>query len=170
MTNELTYFAADGFWYAIDPPDPLGSSSVPRLLVASGMVDFIPRVPVGFSCYVDQLDLDGGTTIGDASVSIPTSTGRIWDGRLSSIYGEETPSVELLADTTILGLIDRKELVDSGGRLIYDVRFHDIVYSEQSQALSNFGFYAPTDASTIVLTGTTLERLPYGGPSQARNR
>jgi len=166
MTNTLTYFAADGYWYSASPPDPLGTSATPRFLVVSALVDFIPRVPVGFSCFVDQLDLGDGLGAFDTSVSIPTITGRIWEGRLSTINVEDTPTVQLLADTPALGLADRPELKDTNGRLVYDVRFRDVVYAQAVQALSNFGFYASQDDTTVVLTDDALQRFPYAGPGR----
>lgn len=162
MPNSLTFFTADGYWLSASPPDPRGTDSTPRVLVVSALVDFIPRVPKGFSVFVDQLDNDG--IIADTSVSIPMITGRIWEGRLSTINVEDTPTVELLADTTVLGLSGR--LPETGGRLVYDVRFRDVVYAQATQALSNFGFYAPDAAVTVSLTDDQLERLPYGGPAR----
>ena len=159
MSNTLTYFAADGYWLAAAPPDPTGTDPTPRVLVVSALVDFIPRVPAGFSVFVDQLDHGG--IVADTSVSIPMITGRIWEGRLSTINVEDTPTVELLADTPVLGLATRPELADTKGRLVYDVRFRDVVYAQATQALSNFGFYAPNDASTVVLTDEDLDRLNY---------
>jgi hypothetical protein len=159
MANTLTYFAADGYWLTAAPPDPVGTSSTPRILVVSALVDFIPRVPAGFSVFVDQLDHGG--IVADTSVSIPIITGRIWEGRLSTINIEDTPTVELLADTPVLGLATRPELASTKGRLVYDVRFRDVVMAQGVSTLVNFGFYASEDNSPIVLTDEELDRLAY---------
>lgn len=163
--NTLTYFPVDGYWRAPVAPDPLGSVATPRLLVVSALVDFIARVPSGFSCYVDNLDVGDGQTGYDTSVSIPTITGRIWEGRLSTINVDDTPTVQLLADTTVLGLSTRTELKDTNFHLLYDVRFRDVVYAQQVETLKNFAFYASTSSAPIVLTDDQLTRYPYGGPS-----
>jgi hypothetical protein len=163
--SELTFFPVDGYWYAGETPDPKGTSSAPRILVVRGLVDFFPRVPVGFSIFINDLDVHGdGTLVVDTSLSFPPRTARIWNGRLSTINVEDTPTIELLSETADLGL-DADILPDTDGHIIYDVRFRDIVFNGVPQKLSNFGFQASTDASPIVLTDPELERLPYGGPS-----
>jgi len=163
--NTLTYFPADGYWFAAAPPDPKGTDPTPRFMVVSALVDFIPRVPPGFSCYVDNLDVGDGVTGYDTSVSIPMITGRIWEGRLSTINVEDTPTVELLADTPVLGLAGREELKDTNFRLLYDVRFRDVVYAQRVEKLQNFSFYASQSSAPIVLTDEDLERFPYAGPT-----
>lgn len=165
MSSTLTYFPCTGYWFAIEGPELTGSTSNRRTLITQALVDIIPRVPAGFVAYVDQLDVYGDASlVQDTAISIPTLTARIWEGKLSTINVDDTPGVQLLADTAVLGLIDREELSDTGGRLIYDVRFREVVYNLRPQALSNFGFYASQSSAGVVLTDESLDRLPYGGP------
>lgn len=162
--SELTFFPVDGYWFSGDYPDPLENTPTPRILVVRGLVDLIPRVPPGFSIFLNDLDVHGDASlVVDTSLSFPPRTARIWNGRLSTINVEDTPTIELLANTTDLGL-DAELLPDTDGKLIYDVRFREIVYNQATQSLSNFAFEAPTDDSTVVLTDPALARLPYEGP------
>lgn len=161
----LTFFPVDGYWYTGDTPSPVETSPTPRVLVVRGLVDLIPRVPVGFSVFMNNLDVHGdGSLIADTSVSFPPRTARIWNGRLSTINIEDTPTIELLAETADLGLTEDM-LPDTDGHLIYDVRFREVVFNEAFQSLANFGFRASTSATGIVLTDPALVRLPYGGPT-----
>ena len=163
MTS-LTFFPVDGYWFASETPDDLGTTATPQMAAVQGLVDLIPRVPVGFSIFIPDLDVRGdGTLIADTSLSFPPRTARIWNGRLSTINVEDTPTIELLAETTDLGL-DAELLPDTDGHLIYDVRFREVTFNQAPQAISHFGFRASTDDTPIVLTDPALVRLPYGGP------
>lgn len=88
---------------------------------------------------------------GNTALAIAPVQARIYDGQLQTIDQADTPNIQLLANSTILGLTT----------LIYDVAFSDVVYAEQAQVLSNFAFTAPTTATTIDLGDPTLTRLPY---------
>jgi hypothetical protein len=76
---------------------------------------------------------------------------RIYEGELQTIDQADTPNIQLLANSSILGLTS----------LIYDVSFSDVVYSSAAQVLSNFAFTAPTTNTTIDLSDPTLTRLQY---------
>lgn len=161
----LTFFPVDGYWWTWDTPDPVGTTPAPRRVVVQGLVDLIPRVPQGFSIRVDDLDVLGdGTLVVDTAVSFPPRTARIWEGRLSTINVEDTPTIQLLANTSVLGLTEDL-LPDTEGKLIYDVRFRNVVFNGKPQRMEPFGFEAPTTGATVVLTDPALVRLPYGGPS-----
>jgi hypothetical protein len=160
----LTYFTVDGYWYSGDAPSYRGTTGEPVLSAVNGYVDFIPRVPQGFSIRVDNLTIGGKTA--DVDVSFPARTARIWDGRLCTINQNDTPTIQLLANTPNLNL--DKLLPDTGGKLIYDVRFRDVRFNNAAQVLANFAIEAPTSSATIVLTDDTLTRLDYSGPRPAR--
>lgn len=165
-SNVLTFFPLDGYWRSEDSPDALGADGLPRALPLNGvLVDLIPRVPRGFSVFVDNLSIDGNTgSVGhDTSVSFPSRTARIHNGRLSTINVTDTPTISLLAETALLGLT-ADLLPETDGHLIYDVRFRGVVFDELPQSLENFGFRASTTSAGISLTDETLVRLPYEGP------
>lgn len=162
----LTYFTVDGYWYSGDAPSYRGTSGAPVLSAVNGYVDFIPRVPQGFSIRVDNLTIDGKTV--DVDVSFPARTARIWDGRLCTINQNDTPTIELLANTPNLNLDNL--LPETDGKLIYDIRFRDVRFNNADQVLANFAIEAPTSAATIVLTDDTLTRLPYAGPNVKHRR
>jgi hypothetical protein len=95
----------------------------------------------------------------DTAVAIPARKGRIWNGQLSTIDVVDTPGVELVANTDILGLLDRD--IDD---LIYDVQYSSVTYAGDSRKIKNFAFVAPTDATPVCITDPELERLDYQGP------
>jgi hypothetical protein len=163
----LTYFPCDGYWYSVDSAHARSSASAPRLLPIFGLVDLIPRVPKGFTFRVDSLDIPGGPTATDIDVAVPARTGRLWNGRLCTINAVDSPTVELLSETSVLGLTP-DVLPETQGRLIYDVRFRDVTYNGVPQHISGFGFYASKTNAAISLTDFNLERLPYGGPNEAK--
>lgn len=76
---------------------------------------------------------------------------RIYDGELQTIDQADTPNLQLVANSSVLGL----------SSLIYDVSFTNVVYASAAQVLKNFAFTAPTTATTIDLGDPTLTRLEY---------
>jgi hypothetical protein len=76
---------------------------------------------------------------------------RILYGELQTIDVADTPNIQLVANTAILGL----------STLIYDVAFSQVVYAENAQPLKNFAFTAPTSSGTVDLSDPALTRLPY---------
>lgn len=76
---------------------------------------------------------------------------RIYNGELQTIDQANTPNIQLVANSTVLGLTS----------LIYDVAFTNVVYASANQVLKNFAFTAPTTAVTVDLTDPTFTRLPY---------
>lgn len=87
----------------------------------------------------------------NTALAIAPIEARIYGGELQTINQANTPGVELLANTSILGL----------SSLIYDVAFSDVVYASKVEVLTNFAFTAPTTAGTIDLSDPTLTRLLY---------
>lgn len=148
--NELTYFTVEGDWYDVEAPATSGSTNTPQFLVVSAFVTFTARLAPGTVVYVPNLDLGSGVSASTA-VAIAPVTARIYEGQLQTIDQADTPNIQLLANSTILGLTS----------LIYDVSFSDAVYAGNAQVLSNFAFTAPTTATTISLTDPTLTRLQY---------
>lgn len=88
---------------------------------------------------------------GNTALAIAPVQARIYNGQLQTIDQADTPNIQLLANSSILGL----------SSLIYDVAFTDVIYASQAQTLTNFAFTAPTTATTIDLGDPTLTRLPY---------
>jgi hypothetical protein len=148
--NELTYFTATGHWYDIEAPATSGSTNQPQFLVISAFVTFTPRLATGTVEYITNLDIGGGIGA-NVGLAIAPITARILNGELQTINQADTPGVQLIANTAILGL----------SSLIYDVSFTSVVYASGAQTLTNFAFTAPTTATTIDLTSPTLTRLPY---------
>lgn len=87
----------------------------------------------------------------NTALAIAPITARILEGELQTINRADTPQLQLLANSAVLGL-------DS---LIYDVSFTNVVYASAGQTLKNFAFTAPTSSTTIDLSDPTLTRLPY---------
>jgi hypothetical protein len=88
-----------------------------------------------------------------ANTAVPMApiTARILNGELQTIDQNNTPKVQLLANSSVIGL----------SSLIYDVSFTKVVYAGAAQILNNFAFTAPTTATTIDLTDPALTRLAY---------
>jgi len=87
----------------------------------------------------------------NTALAIAPILARILEGELQTIDVADTPNVQLLANTAILGL----------STLIYDVAFSDVVYAGAARVLTNFAFTAPTTSTTIDLGNPALTRLPY---------
>lgn len=88
----------------------------------------------------------------NTAIAMPSITGRILEGELQTINRDDTPMLQLLANSDILGLTTP---------LIYDVAFSNVVYASSAQTLQNFAFTAPTDTTPIDLTDPALTRLEY---------
>lgn len=155
--NELIYFTTTGHWYDIEAPSTSGNTNTPQFVVISAFVTFTPRLKPGTVVYVPNLDL-GNDTSANTGVAIAPITGRILQGELQTINREDTPDLQLLANSPILGL----------DQLIYDVSFSNVVYASAGRTITNFAFTAPTDASTVDLTDPALQRLTYDPTAYAR--
>lgn len=158
MTNTLTWFPVTAYIYDVEQPLPSGTSEQPLLANVSGFVDFFPGTSVkafgvGYSVRVPNLD-HGDSTAGDTIVPIAPITGRLIDGSLRSLVIGDPVGVQLLANSAVLGLAE----------LVYHVRFRNVTYGGAEQGLDSFAFTASTDTTAVVLSSTTLTRLPYGGP------
>jgi hypothetical protein len=162
--NVLTYFTVTGFWYDIEQPNPNSTLITPLLLNVNAYVDFIPRLPVGFSVFVANLN-HGDGTFGDTDVPIAPITGRLINGALTTIAVGDPLGVGLLANSPVLNLASQLAAIGwSTTGLIYDVRFRNVTFGGANQVLSNFGFFAPPSATTISISSSLLQKLPYGGP------
>jgi hypothetical protein len=153
MTN-LTYFTVAGNWFDVEAPTTSGSTNTPAVNDINAFVTFTARLKPGTVAYVSNLDqtISGGTGQANTAVAIAPVTARILDGELSVINRADTPNVQLVANTPVLGL---------SAPLVYDVAFTNVTYAGSTQTLLNFAFTAPTAATTIDLTDPTLTRLPY---------
>jgi hypothetical protein len=88
----------------------------------------------------------------NTAVAITPITARILQGELQTINREDTPDLQLLANTSLLGL---------AAPLIYDVSYSNVVYAAKGQTLTPFAFTAPTDNTPLDLTDPALTRLKY---------
>lgn len=93
------------------------------------------------------------------AIAFPPRKARIWEGMLCTINVEDTPGVDLVANSAALKLYEQG--VD---QLIYDVQFSSVVYAEGSRTLRNFAFVAPYDSTPVVLSSLALPKLDYKGP------
>jgi hypothetical protein len=87
----------------------------------------------------------------NTSLAIAPIQARIYNGELQTIDQANTPNIQLLANSAVLGIPS----------LIYDVAFSNVIYASSAQVLSNFAFVAPTSSTTIDLSDPTLVRLQY---------
>jgi hypothetical protein len=168
--TELVYFTVIGHWYDVEAPDIKGDSNTPQFEIVNAFIDFMPRVPQGFSALVPNLDLGDGTSESTA-VALAPITARIIDGALCTIDPNDTPGMQLLANSApIQAALDAAqwppEIEDQPfGTLVYDVRFRDVRYAASARVLSNFAFIAPQDDSVVDLTDPSTTRVQYIGPT-----
>jgi hypothetical protein len=170
IPNELTYFLVTGTWYDVESPDPSANTNQPLYQIISAFVTFYPRVPLGFTAQIQDLDNGNGLGVNTAVALAPIGV-RIMHGQLSTINRLDTPGIQLLANSpfiqSALETIDPLWLTQnnlSPGQLVYDVKFTNVVYASAAQLVSNFGFTASTDSSGVCITDPGVERLVYGGP------
>lgn len=159
----LTYFVVSGTWVDSQSADPAGSTNTAQMEFISAFVDFIPRLPAGFSARISSLDMSaaGIAAPGDAALAIAPITARTIDGALCSINSTDTPGVSLVSNSApISSALTASGITD----LIYDVRFRAVTYASANQLLNNFSFVAPVDATPINLCDPMLARGTYGGP------
>lgn len=128
-------------------PQPLMASDASQLAVSSGTA----AIPV------DPLQLGTTSRVGPTAIALPPREGRIWTtGQLCSINATDSPDVELVANTDVLGLTYD---------LVYDVTF-DLVQlgTIQPGFLAPFAFTAPVDATEVSITDPATELLAYQPP------
>ncbi len=159
MPNSLTYFRVDAYVQDVEQPLPSGTTINPTIQDVSGYVDFFPgdefgAIAGGLVVYVTDLDLGGGVH-GDTELPIAPITGRLIEGRLTTVAIGDPVGVGLLANTAILNLVDP---------LYYHVRWRNVTYGGVQQRLSNFSFEAPTTSTNIMLSSPGLARGDYRGP------
>lgn len=159
MPNSLTWFTVTSYIYDVQQPLPGGTTEQPQLANVSAFVDFFPGTdtqtfPKGFTTRVADLD-HGDSTHGDTIVPLAPITGRLLGGSLRSLVIGDPIGVQLLAGTAVLGLDDL---------LVYHTRFRNVTFGGSEQSIDNFAWYAPTSATTVNLSSTTLDLLPYNGP------
>lgn len=163
--NTLTFFTVTGYFYDLEQQNPNQNSISPQLLDVNGYVDFIPRLPQGFSIEVTNM-IHGDGTQGDTFMPVAPITGRFINGALCSIAIGDPVGVGLLANSPNLTLATQLQQIGwSTTALIYDVRFRNVDFGGAPQILNNFAFYAPTTATTVSITSSVLQRIPYAGPS-----
>jgi hypothetical protein len=158
MPNTLQYFTVTGNFKDVEQPLPSGTSIIPTVQDVNGYVDFYPgteteALATGLVVTVADLDLGAGMH-GDTELPIAPITGRFIEGKLCTVAIGDPEGVGLLANSAFIGVTD----------LYYHVRFRNVTYGGALQRLSNFAFLAPTDTTPVLLTSTTLDRLPYRGP------
>lgn len=114
----------------------------------------------GQACPIEVTILYQGTplVVADTAVVLPAITGRIRNGRLSTIDSIDSPGVELTANTPELNNQDL---------LIYDVSFTKVSYNGTDQAIAPFGFVAPTDSTPVCITSPQLQKVDYSAPLTA---
>ena len=149
--NSLTYFTVTGHWYAVEASDPAGSDNIPEINPIYAFVTFTARLRPGTVLNIGDYSRPD-TTTGTTAIALAPVQGRILEGELQVIDRGNTPDIQLVANTPMLGLTKP---------LIYDVTFTKVTYAGANQSISNFAFTAPTDTTTIDLTDPALARLPY---------
>jgi hypothetical protein len=159
VPNTLTWFTVTSYIYDVEQPLPSGTSEQPELANVSAFVDFFPGTqektfPAGFSTRVADLDHGDGTH-GDTIVPLAPITGRLLNGSLRSLVIGDPVGVQLLANTTVLGLSED---------LFYHTRFRNVTFGGAEQSLANFAWRASVDNTAVNLSSTTLQRFPYNGP------
>lgn len=156
MTNTLTYFRADGSWRDIEQPIPGNVGSIlPQENNVSAYVDFFPGLERSAGEGGLTLILPNYETFGDTEVSIAPITARTINGVLCAITRTDPIGQKLVSNMSWMNLSEN---------LFYHVRYRNVTYGGALQQFSNFAFKAPTDATGVRLTSTTLQRYTYYGP------
>ena len=173
MTTELTYFTVTGFYYDVESPLTTGTTNADQFVGLTGAyITFYPRVPVGFTVLVSDLDLGSGNTGSTAialapitarvmSVSAGDEGGVVWE--LCTINPDDTPGISLLANSSPISTYLTAQNIQ-GGELIYDVQFSQVTFAGANQTITNFGFVAPTDDTSVCITDPSFSTIPYAGP------
>lgn len=160
--TELTRFLVTGNWNDVENPPLLGNSNTLTLNTISATITFWPRLPNGFTAFVENLDLQSSPeTSGNTAVAIAPVQASIVGGVLVSNVIGDTPGVQLLSNSASLNLASQNIPA-----LYYDIQFNNVVFSGVGQALENWAFIASTDSTAICLTSPGLERYAYSGPLQ----
>jgi hypothetical protein len=115
----------------------------------SGALNYTDTGATGTSASPPSTNTAEATT--NTALALAPITARILEGELQTINRVDTPQLQLVANTGVLGLAS----------LIYDVSFTNVVYANAGQTLTNFAFTAPTSATTIDLADPALTRLAY---------
>ena len=151
--NQLTYFEVSAHYYDVEASDPAGSDNTPEINPIYGFVTFTARLKPGTILNVpDYGRPDVPQTVGLTGIALAPVQGRLFNGELSVIDRADTPNIQLVANTPILGL---------SAPLLYDVAFTNVTYAGANRSITNFAFTAPTDTTPIDLTDPALARLPY---------
>lgn len=163
--KQLVYFEVTGFYIDVEQPDLVGDTNEPELRYINAFIDFIPRVPQGFTINVAGLStlINGKVETLDTAIALSTITARLHLGKVSTIDPTDVEGIRLIANSPEL----QEQLTAAGindGELIYDVRFRQVTYANGDRILKNFSFVASHDDSPINLTDPTLQRGAYQGP------
>jgi hypothetical protein len=162
LSNELTYFTVQGFFGDVENPLGSGNTIEPLFGDVNGTVTFFPRVPLGATLFIPNLDMQNGMAQ-DVAVLLAPIQGRIIAGVLQTINRADSPNVQLLAYNTIVATAITQQGFPTP--LFYDVQFSNVTFAAAEQVITNFGFAAPTGATTITLTDPLLPRTLYLGPN-----
>ena len=168
MTADLTWFTVTGEYLDVENPSTVGSNTQPRVNTVSGFVTIFPRIPTGSVLYISAFDLtqtQGGTGTAATALAFPPIQCRILSGTLQTIDQSNAPSIQLVANTSIISNALIAQGLVSSGVLYYDVQYTYVKYAAAAQQIQNFSFIAPTTTGqTISLTDPALARYPYLGP------
>lgn len=168
MSNEITWFTIEGNYLDVENPPNTGSATQPTVNTVSGFVTIYPRVPDGTVLYLDNFDLSqtaGGSGSASTALALAPIQCRILSGVLQTIDSGDAPTIQLVANTTLISTALIAQNIVSNGVLFYDVQYSHVVYSAAARQIKNFGFIAPTDEQTLSLTDPVLVRFPYLGPT-----
>lgn len=161
MSNTLTYHSVTGSFYSnVDPIPGTPISTTPQIDQVGAYVKFSYRLPSGFSVLIDDFDPgDGNGPVGMSSVQFPDRVARLMNGQLCTIEIGDPEGVEIVSNTSILGLADQGIT-----GLYVDVAFFNVTAAaNEAGNLQNFAYLAPVDGTPICLTDPLLTKYQYGG-------
>src|ERR1700757_1239510 len=164
MPADLTWFTVEGEYLDVENPSTSGGNTQPTVNTVSGFVTIYPRIPAGSILYISNFDLtqtQGGSGSAATALALPAIQCRILSGVLQTIDRDNAPTIQLVANTSIISTALINQGLVATGDLYYDVQYTYVTYAAAPQQIVNFGFLAPTSSTTISLTDPTLTRYPY---------
>lgn len=169
MSADLTWFTVEGEYLDVENPTTNGSTTQPTINTVSGFVTIFPRIPAGSVLYISNFDLTqtaGGTGAASTALALPPIQCRILSGVLQTIDRDNAPTIQLVANTSIISNALINQGLVSSGDLFYDVQYTFVTYAAAPQQIVDFAFLAPTTTGqTVSLTDPSLTRYPYEGPA-----
>jgi hypothetical protein len=76
--STLTFFEVTGDYHAVDDPAPYSTSNDANVEAVQGLVTFRPRLPKGFTAYVDAYDISPNANCKQSVTLIGAITGGLW--------------------------------------------------------------------------------------------